>query len=87
MLFLIYINDLCDVSRVFGFYFFLPMIQTYSFDSHNNVDFLETTLNEELLKLTDWCQAGKLSVNYSKSNKFMAVFKPRQRKSKILILN
>ena len=34
-------------------------------------------MNDELLKLTGWCLANKLSINYSKS-KFM-IFKPRQK--------
>ena len=47
----------------------------------NNVDFLERTLNEELLKLTAWCQANTLSVNYSNS-KFM-VFKRQHRRQNL----
>ena len=76
MLFLIYISDLCDVSRVLDF---IPFSNgTNIFFSQNNIDFLERTLNEELLKLTDRCHADELSINYSKS-KFM-VFKPRQKR-------
>ena len=52
------------------------MIQTITF-SHSNADFLERTLYEELLKLTPWCQANKLSINYSKS-KFMVFRQKRQ---------
>ena len=35
-------------------------------------------LNSEMLKLTQWCRANKLSINFKKSN-FM-VFRPRQRR-------
>ena len=79
LLFLIYINDLCDVSNILDFIIFAD--DTNIFFSHKNVDFLEKTLNEELLKLTTWCQANKLSINYSKS-KFM-VFKPRQKRQNL----
>ena len=51
--FLIYINDLCDVSRVLDLILFAD--GTNIFFSDYNVDFLERTLNEELLKLTAWC--------------------------------
>ena len=68
LLFLIYINDSFDVSSVLDFILFAD--DTNIFFSHNNVDFLERILNEELLKLTAWCQANNLSINYSKS-KFM----------------
>ena len=64
LLFLIYINDLCDVSKILDFILFAD--DTNIFFSHKNVDFLEKTLNEELLKLTTWCQDNKLSINYSK---------------------
>ena len=79
LLFPIYINDLCDVSKILDFILFAD--DTNIFFSHKNVDFLEKTLNEELLKLTTWCQANKLSINYSKS-KFM-VFKPRQKRQNL----
>ena len=65
LLFLICINDLCDVSSVLDFILFSD--GTNIFFSHNDVDFLERTLNEGLLKLTAWCQANKLPINYSKS--------------------
>ena len=54
---------------------------TNIFFSHKNVDFLEKTLNEELLKLTTWYQANKLSINYSKSK--LMVFKPWQKRENL----
>ena len=79
LLFLIYINDLCDVSKILDFILFAD--DTNIFISHKNVDSLEKTLSEELLNLTTWCQAHKLSINYLKS-KFM-VFKPRQKRQNL----
>ena len=76
LLFLIYINDVCDVSDVF--YFILFADDTNIFFSHKNVNVIEETLNEELPNLTDWCQANKLSINKKKNN--FIVFKPRQKR-------
>ena len=70
LLFLLYINELCNVSQVIA-------DDTNIFFSHKDKDILEKTMNDELLKLTGWCLANKLSINYSKS-KFM-IFKPRQK--------
>ena len=36
------------------------------FFCHKNLNFIEKTLNEELLYLTDWCRANKLSINIIK---------------------
>lgn len=52
LLFLIYRNDLCGVSSVLDFLLFGD--HTNIFFSLNNVDFLERTLYEKLLKLTAW---------------------------------
>ena len=75
LLFLLYINDLCNVSQVLDFILFAD--DTNIFFSHKDKYILEKTVNDELLKLTGWCLANKLSINYSKS-KFM-IFKPRQK--------
>ena len=52
LLFLIYINDICDVSKVLDFILFAD--DTYIFFSQKNVNVIEKTLNEELPNLTDW---------------------------------
>ena len=76
LLFLIYVNDLCNVSKALDFILFAD--DTNIFFSHKNLNILEKTLNEELPKLTDWCLANKLSINYKKSN-FM-IFKSKQKR-------
>ena len=48
---------------------------TNVFFSHKNIDVIQKTLNYELPKLSDWCNANKLSVNLKKS-KYM-IFRPR----------
>ena len=52
--------------------------ETNIFFSHKDFNLLPEILNSEMLKLTQWCRANKLSINFKKSN-FM-VFRPRQRR-------
>ena len=42
------------------------------------VDAIQKTLNDEFPKLSDWCNANKLSVNLQKSK--LMIFKPRQKR-------
>ena len=74
LLFLIYINDMCDVSKILNFILFANDTKISS--THKNWNFIEKTLNEELSNLTDWCRSNKLSINIIKLN--VIVFKPRQ---------
>ena len=76
LLFLVYINDMCNVSKILDLIRFAD--DTNVFFSHKNVDVIQKTLNDELPKLSDWCNANKLSVNLKKS-KFM-IFRPRQKR-------
>ena len=76
LLFLLYINDLCNVSKVVDFILFAD--DTNIFFSHKDFNSLSEILNSEMCKLTHWCRANKLSINLKKSN-FM-VFRPRQRR-------
>ena len=76
LLFLLYRNDLCNVSKVVDFILFAD--DTNIFFSHKDFNLLPEILNSEMLKLTQWCRANKLSINFKKSN-FM-VFRPRQRR-------
>ena len=76
LLFLLHINDLCNVSKVVDFILFAD--DTNKFFSHKDFNLLSETLNSEMCKLTQWCRANKLSINFKKSN-FM-VFRPRQRR-------
>ena len=76
LLFLVHINDLCNVSNLVDFILFAD--DTNIFFSHKDFNLLSETLNSELIKLTQWFQANKLSINFKKSS-FM-VFRPRQRR-------
>lgn len=74
LLFLLYINDLCKVSKVLDMILFAD--DTNIFYSHQDPNYLMEIVNSELKKLTSWFQANKLSINVKKSN--FVIFKPRQ---------
>ena len=67
-LFSIYINDLPVSTNLFKMIMYAD--DTTLFCDINNIQNLEITLNAELLKITDWLAANKLSLNASKT-KFM----------------
>ena len=71
LLFIIYINDLAQVSDMFNFIMYADdttLTRTIStFSDNTNNDNLETSLNAELLKINEWLQINKLSLNISKS--------------------
>ena len=64
---------MCNVSKILDLILFAD--DTNVFFSHKNIDVIQKTLNDELPKLSDWCNTNKLSVNLKKS-KFM-IFRPR----------
>jgi len=66
LLFLIYINDLPNISQVLKFYLFADDTNIF-FESPNLAD-LQNTVNVELKKLSEWLKANKLSLNISKTN-------------------
>ena len=58
--------------------FILFADDTNTFFSHKDFNSVSETLNTEMCKLTQWCRAYRLSINFKKSN-FM-VFRPSQRR-------
>ena len=76
LLFLLYINDIPQASKIIGFHLFAD--DTSLFFSHPNLNVIEDTVNAELRKISDWLIANKLTLNTKKSN-FLLVH-PRQRK-------
>ena len=74
LLFIIYINDLCNVSDVLKFFLFAD--DTNIFYSDKSVERVESIINENLKLLAKWFQINKLSLNLSKT-KFI-VFKGKQ---------
>ena len=66
LLFLIYINDLPNVSEVLHFYLFADDTNIY-YESKTLKD-IEKTINEELNKLFIWLNVNRLSSNIDKTN-------------------
>ena len=66
LLFLVYINDIANSSKLIQFQLFAD--DTCIFYSHKNKIVLENTLNSELAKVSNWLIANKLSLNVEKSN-------------------
>ena len=61
LLFLVYINDLSNLSRVLEPIFFAD--DTNIFYSHTDASYLMEVVNLELKKITSWFYTNKLSVN------------------------
>ena len=76
LLFLIYINDISNSSQILGFHLFAD--DTSLFYSHDNIDTIEDTVNNELLNITNWLIANKLTLNVDKSN--YIIFRPPKKK-------
>ena len=74
LLFLVYINDLCNVSKVLELILFAD--DTNIFYSHTDASHLMEVVNLELKKITCWFYTNKLSINVKKSN--FIIFRPRQ---------
>ena len=66
LLFLLYINDLPNISNQLKFYLFADDTNIY-FES-DNLKKLEKTMNKELAKLFEWLCLNRLSLNISKTN-------------------
>ena len=76
LFFLLYINDLNNVSTVVELILFAD--DTNLFMSHKDPVYLAASINSELNNLSAWFKANKLSFNLKKTT-FM-LFKPRQKK-------
>ena len=76
LLFLIYINDIPNSSRLLRFHLFAD--DTSIFLSDKSIDKIEETLNEELKNVFQWLLSNKLSLNVKKSN--FVIFRPVRKK-------
>ena len=75
LLFLLYINDIYTTSSKFKFHLFAD--DTNLLYADKNLKYLETILNSELVKVSDWLHANKLTLNTKKSN--YVIFHPYQK--------
>lgn len=76
LLFLLYINDITNSSEKLSFRLFAD--DTNIFFSSSDPKELERTINAELIKVKNWCNVNKLSINFTKTN-FMIVKSVRKR--------
>ena len=83
LLFLIYINDLPNISKKLKFYLFADDTNIY-LESHD-LQSLEKTMNKELEKLFEWLCINRLSLNISKTN-FIIFCPANKRKTPVTIL-
>ena len=76
LLFLLYINDLPNVSEKLNFFLFADDINIY-YES-DNLHNLEKEINKELKQLSLWLKINRLALNISKTN--FVIFHSNQRK-------
>ncbi len=76
LLFLSYINDLSKCSNILEFHLFAD--DTNLFLNNSNILNLETDLNTELEKVSQWLYANKLSLNFGKTS-FVVFHSPQRR--------
>ena len=76
LLFIIYINDLCNASKMFKMIIYADDTTLYStLDVFGN--YFSKNFNLELTKVADWLKLNKLSINIKKS-KFMVFHMPQK---------
>ena len=66
LLFLIYINDIVNTSKLTKFIIFAD--DTNLFYKHKNHNTLVSIINTELIKVSSWFKLNKLSLNINKTN-------------------
>ena len=79
LLFLIYINDLCNICKLTTPILFAD--DTNLFSSGTDLDIMECIINEELTHISEWLKVNKLSLNIKKTQ--YMVFTKKKRKSPI----
>ena len=78
LLFLLYINDLPNISKILNFYLFADDTNIY-YES-KSLNEIEKTVNKELDKLYLWLNVNRLSLNLDKTN--YIIFHPFNKKLK-----
>lgn len=76
LLFLLYINDIVNSSDKLSFRIFAD--DTNIFASSKNAKELESTINQELVRVKNWCDINKLSINLQKTN-YMIIKSPQKK--------
>ena len=84
-LFVLYINDICNVSKLAKFILFAD--DTNIFYVGNNLNELQAMLNGVLAKLSMWFAVNKLSLNLSKTNYMLFQNRPPDTEINLFINN
>ena len=82
LFFLLYINDLRNISNQFEFFLFVDDTNIY-FEA-NNLDKIQDVMNKGLKLLREWLIANRLALNFSKTN--FTIFSPPQKTYKNITL-
>ena len=83
LLFLIYINDLPNISKKLKFFLFADDTNIYYEDK--NTKTIQQVVNTELKKMVEWLNTNRLALNISKTN--FVIFSPSNKpKRKVIIL-
>ena len=77
VLFILYINDMCEVSKLLNIILFAD--DTSIFYSTRNIVDIACAFNNELEKLDIWFRVNKLSLNMNKTNFIMFANKKQHR--------
>ena len=85
LLFILYINDLPNVSNELSFHLFAD--DTNIFFESSNLDTLQTTVNREMGKLVNWLNSNRLALNASKTNFVIFSAKNKPLKPVTIIIN
>ena len=85
LLFILYINDICNASRVFDCILFADNINLFCSD--NDINYLCGIINVELDKLNTWFSVNKLSLNKNKKHYIVFGNKTIDGKDSVLINN
>ena len=72
-LFILYINDICNVSTLLKYVLFAD--DTNLLYEHENYETLCMNVNNELSKLKEWFSINKLSLNVKKTNFMPGIWK------------
>ena len=82
LLFLLYINDLPNISKKLKFFLFAD--DTNIFFESSKLHEIEKTVNKELIKLNVWLNVNRLSLNISKTN--FVIFAPVNKPMKCITI-
>ena len=66
LLFILYINDIANVSNIFKINLFAD--DTSLFHTHENFESLIRETNQKLIRISTWLATNKLVLNISKTN-------------------